>query len=437
MRTTRALFPLLGLLAVACINLPDIEDPPASGPDGGTTMDGGSDGGPQPGPPDGGVDQTAPAVIRTSPPNGATRVALDSTVEVDFSEEMMASTLRVSSVPSVSFTLQSWTPELRRAVFRASASLEEDRQYTLSVEGKDLAGNALLSVYLFSFTTLGPTPDTTQPTLVSFSPAHNSKGNPRNVNLKLTFSEPMNKTSVEEALFATPNFRSTATWNAEETEVAFAPMTDIPYGDSVIWSIDQTATDLAGNMLALNYGNSFQITQRVTYPLAYDSSTTLLVSTQPPAQQNPWPIGDGSNNLPYHGFVSFLLSDLSRTTGCIDPSGVKSAVLSWTYADPGISPFSSLGRFLVDPVDYGAYPNNDDLYTTPSIGTPLALNYQDFNVQSGSTNIPVTAMVLERWTNQFVQFRLKFEYSTDNDAVADRLLIDRNTLFLNITCERP
>jgi hypothetical protein len=436
MRTPQALFPLLGLLAVACINLPGIEDPPPSVPDGGTPMEGGSDGGPQPGPTDGGVDQTAPAVIRTAPPNGATRVPLDSTVEVDFSEEMSASTLRVTSVPAAGFTLQSWTPELRRAVFRASASLEQDRQYTLSVEGKDLAGNALLTAYLFSFTTLGPTPDTTRPTLVGFTPAHNSKGNPRNVTLKLTFSEPMNKASVEGALITSQSFRSTATWNAAATEVAFAPMTDIPYGDNVIWNLDQAATDLAGNMLDRGYGNDFRIIQRVAYLLSYDSSTSLLASTQTPAQQNPWPIGDGSNNLPYHGFVSFLLYGFSGTTGC-NSSGVKSAVLSWTYADPGLSPFNSLGRFLVDPVNYGSNTNNNDLYTTPGIGTPLALNYQDFNVQSGSTNIPVTVMVLERWNDQFVQFRLKFEYSTDNDGVADRLLIDRNTLALSITCEHP
>ncbi len=198
MPTYKSLYPLVGLLAVACINLPDIDDPlpevpSADGGDGGTSTDGGGDGGPQPGPTDGGVDQTAPAVIRTSPPNGATRVPLDSAVEVDFSEEMMASTLRVSSVPAVTFTLSSWAPELRRAVFTASAPLEQDRQYTLSVEGADLAGNPLLSAHLFTFKTLGPTPDTTRPTLVAFSPAHNSKGNPRNVNLKFTFSEPMDR----------------------------------------------------------------------------------------------------------------------------------------------------------------------------------------------------------------------------------------------------
>ena len=436
MRTSQALFPLLGLLAVACINLPGIEEPPPSVPDGGTPMDGGSDGGPQPGPPDGGVDQTAPAVIRTSPPNGATRVPLDSTVEVDFSEEMSASTLRVTSVPAAGFTLQSWTPELRRAVFRAAASLEQDRQYTLSVEGKDLAGNALLTAYLFSFTTLGPTPDTTRPTLVGFSPASNSTGNPRNVNLKLTFSEPMNKASVEQAFSSSQNFVGTPSWNATGTEISFAPATTLSHGALVNWSLDPSATDLAGNTAAMNYSGLFRVIQLVVYSIP-KSPVTLLAGSRPPTQQNPWHIGDDSDNFTYHGFVTFFLSDLINNTGCNTQSAVQSAALGWSYSDPGISPFASLGKLLVDPVNYGSNTDNNTLYTTPSIGTPLALSSQELNVQSGKTNIPVTAMVLARWSGQAVQFRLKFESTTDNDNVADVLEVDRDTFILNVSCEHP
>jgi len=436
MPTLRAYLPLLGLLAVACINLPDIDEarPPAA--DGGTSMDGGSDGGSQPGPTDGGVDQTAPAVIRTSPPNGATRVPLDTTVEVDFSEEMMASTLRVTtSVTGVTFTLVSWTPELRRAVFSASAPLEQDRQYTLSVEGKDLAGNALLSAYLFTFTTVGPTPDTTRPTLVSFSPAHGSKGNPRNVNIKFTFSEPMNKASVEQAFTSSANFQGTSSWNAAGTEVSFAPTTALAYGEPVIWSIVTGAADTAGNALTTGNTGTFNIIRLVDYTIPI-SPVTLLVSSWAPAQQNPWPIGDGTDNRPYQGFVTFSLNDLINNKNCNTPSAVKSAVLGWLY-DPGTNPFSSLGRFLVDPVNHGSSTDNNSLYMAPSLGTPLALNSQDMNVQSGNTHIPVTAMVVARWSDQYVQFRLKFESTTDNDDVSDMFLIDAGSLFLNVACEQP
>lgn len=436
MLTPKSLFPLLGVLAVACINLPDIEEvrPGAPSVDGGATVDAGSDGGAQPGPTDGGIDQTAPAVIRTLPPNGSTRVPLDSMVEVDFSEEMMASTLRVSSVPAATFTLSSWAPELRRAVFSASAPLEEDRQYTLSVEGKDLAGNTLFSTYLFSFTTVGPTPDTTRPTLVGFSPAHDSRGNPRNVNIKLTFSEPMNKSSVEQSFYSTPNFPGLPTWNAAGTEVSFAPTTAVPNGNLVSWFINVGATDLAGNALDRGYESTFRIIQLDVYSLS-PTVGTVLVSTQTPTQQNPWPLGDDPSNLPYHGFVSFSLNPLIDQ-GCATQESIRSAVLSWPYSDPGTSLFTSLGKFLVDPVRFTNTDNNS-LYATPSIGTPLALSYQDFNVQSGNTNILVTAMVLEAWASQSAQFRLKFEFTTDNDDAADQLWIDRGAFLLKVACEHP
>jgi predicted acyl esterase len=74
---------------------------------------------------------------------------------------------------------------------------------------------------------------------------------------------------------------------------------------------------------------------------------------------------------------------------------------------------------------------------TPSIGTPLALTYQDLNIQSGNTHIPVAAMVLARWSDQYVQFRLKFESATDNDDAPDTILIDVWSFFLNVTCEQP
>jgi hypothetical protein len=294
MLTPKALFPLLGLLAVACINLPDIEEarpgtPSADGGDGGTSMDGGSDAGALPGPTDGGVDQTAPAVIRTSPPQGATRVPLDLAVEVDFSEEMMASMLKVTSVPAATFTLASWAPELRRAVFVASAPLVEDQQYALSVEGKDLAGNALLSAYNFAFRTVGP-PDTTPPTLLLHSPAANATGVPRQSSIRLTFSEPMNQPSVEQAFsIATqePTTVGAIVWNTAGTEVSFTPTNNFLYGSEVFWSISTAARDLEGNALAEEIRRHFTVVRTTTITLPTSRVDCALVSTSPPPEASP------------------------------------------------------------------------------------------------------------------------------------------------------
>ncbi|HEX8704338.1 MAG TPA: Ig-like domain-containing protein [Myxococcaceae bacterium] len=444
MPTFRPLYPLLGLLAVACINLPDIDDrvpevPSADGGDGGTPVDGGSDGGPQPGPTDGGVDQTAPAVIRTWPPNGGTRVPLDSTVEVDFSEEMMPSTLRVSSVPAATFTLSSWSRELHRAVFTASAPLEQERQYTLSVEGADVAGNALLIAYNFRFTTVGP-PDTTAPTLLRHEPGVSAIGAPKRGPIKLTFSEPMDKSSVEQAFSITSPAGITigsAVWNTAGTEVAFTPTTNFSYGSYVRWWISTGAKDLEGNALPAGTGSDFTVVRTSTVTLQSPIGTHRLVSLLEPPQTKPWPVGDDSNNRLYQAFIGFYQYQIEEVCGGVPT--VASAFLTWPYSEPPVDIFTSLGNFLVDPVVFNWLENNY-LYSLPSVGTPLLISRQDFRSYSGQ--IPVTGLVIEALNNRQarygqVQFRLKFEVATDNDNSSDALSINPDNMQLVVICEVP
>jgi hypothetical protein len=442
MTPLKTLLPLLCFLTSACISLPDIEDPLPEEPstdggfqgDGGPTTGGGSDGGSS----DGGIDQTPPTLVRTSPPNGATHVPLDSTVELEFSEEMTVSTLRLSSVPPVSFNLASWMPDSRRAVFSASSPFGQDQQYTVTVEGKDLAGNSLAGNASFAFTTEGPAPDVTPPTLVGSSPSDLASAVPRDAIIKLTFSEPMNRASVERA-FSITNPEGTSlgatTWNASGTEVEFTLGALLPYGTTVVWILSAEATDLAGNAADIT-SRSFRIIRLSIHTITASSSDSSMASAEPIIETTPWLIGDDSANRPYHGFASFSLYPLvtARVTQ------ILSATLTWNYVNPGTGPFSSLGRFVVDPVYYGTFA--DDAFFSPSIGTPLFLGYQDLGVTSGTTNIPVTAMVVDAWNqrasrNNRAQFRLKFESWTDNDSTPDSLEINPDHLSLKITCEEP
>lgn len=432
MTTPKALLLSLCVVsAAACITLPDIDDsvpePPA--PDGGT---------PDGGIPDGGTDQTPPTLVRTTPPHGSTRVPVDSMVELEFSEAMAESSLQLFSVPATSFTLESWTPELKRAVFRPSAPLAQEQQYTLTAEGKDLAGNALTGSNSFSFTTVSPAPDTTPPTLLSASPASGSKALPRETKIKLLFSEPMNRASVERAFsFINPEGTTFApiTWNSAGTEVEFTPAAALRYGTTVTWKLSTEATDLAGNAFS-GTGEYFSIIRMEVHQLSVTTQLSTIASTEVIPTPNTWPIGDDSENRPYHGFVTFGLQSLVSD----HVIRIVSAKLTWTYENPGVGPFSSLGRFVVEPVNYGNSTNN--VFLTPSIGTPLLLGYQDLGVSNGATNIPFTDMVVEAWNQRAsrsnnAQFRLRFESWTDNDGAADSLNIYPGNLWLIITCEQP
>jgi len=114
-------------------------------------------------------DTTPPTVISVSPANGATDVALDTTVTATFSEAMNASTITTSSFTvggvsgSVSYNSGTYT-----ATFTPSAELAGDTTYTanLSTAITDAAGNPL-AAYSWSFTTrmgdLGDEIDDTPP----------------------------------------------------------------------------------------------------------------------------------------------------------------------------------------------------------------------------------------------------------------------------------
>jgi hypothetical protein len=356
-------------------------------------------------------------------------VPLDSTVEVDFSEEMATSTLRLSSTPPISFSLISWTPETHRALFLATAAWAEGTQYTISAEGTDLAGNPLGGGASFTFTTVPPGPDTTAPNLLSTSPAQDEFGVAKDSHMKLTFSEPMNKTSVEQGFYLSP-MPVSIIWNASGTEVEFIPASPFPYGTDFYWTV-AGATDLAGNSLGSVFGH-FRTIRHVIYSLGAGASA--LVSTEAIEQTSPWAIGDDSSNRPYHGFASFSFQPLPS----MGPVKIVSAVLNWSYMDPGIGPFRSLGNFVVEPVNYGNVPTT--IYGIPSVGAPLLLNYTDFN--TGVCSFPVTAMVTDAWANRAsrsnsLQLRLKFEYTTDNDSSPDSLLIDPASLVVQVTCEHP
>jgi hypothetical protein len=431
MRIPQVLVPLLSLLAAACISLPEIEPGPPSG-DGGSSSDGG-------------VDQVPPSIIRTMPPSSATGVPLDSTVEVDFSEEMLASTLRLSSTPPVSFSLSSWTPETHHAVFSASSPFAQGTQYTVSVEGQDLASNALAGIHSFSFKTAGAGPDTTPPTLVDSSPSDGAFGVPRESTLKLTFSKPMNRASVERAFSITSPTNSNAgsfSWNPEGTEAVFDPSTDFPYGTVVRWSLANDAADLTGNTL-MAISRYFRVINQGTATISPEyGNEGLIYDTNQFSNIIPWPIGDDPNNKTFRVGISFPLLELdgqlTRITG---------AILTWPYISPcgdsSCSGFSSLGPFVVEPISYGGNFSPANVWSTPSIGAPLLIESENaLGIDSGNCRVSVLSMVLDAWNNRSsrgprAQFRLRFDTLTNNDSRVDTLVIRESDLKLEVTYEVP
>ncbi|MBI4843276.1 MAG: Ig-like domain-containing protein [Nitrospirae bacterium] len=105
------------------------------------------------------VDTAEPSIDTTSPANGATDVALNSTVTINWNENVDCTTVTTSTVtisPSGGWTRSSCSGS--QAVFTPSGQ-SGSTVYTITVSTsvKDVNGNAMASGYQFSYTTVPPT----------------------------------------------------------------------------------------------------------------------------------------------------------------------------------------------------------------------------------------------------------------------------------------
>ncbi|MBI3306068.1 Ig-like domain-containing protein [Candidatus Nomurabacteria bacterium] len=122
------------------------------------------------------ADTTPPTVTSTSPTEGAQNVALNSTVQVTFSEPMNQSTINSDTffVSGGALEVGSITFSGNTAIFTPSSLLSADRQYTAVVQTgvEDSAGNAMAAQYSWDFTTVVESTGTAPSlSMVSISPS--------------------------------------------------------------------------------------------------------------------------------------------------------------------------------------------------------------------------------------------------------------------------
>ncbi|MDD5224148.1 MAG: Ig-like domain-containing protein, partial [bacterium] len=208
-------------------------------------------------------DTTPPTVISTIPGNNAANVALNTNVSATFSEVMDPMTFRYAS-----FTRQGSTESIAGALTQIgvtvicdpTGNLDPNTLYTVTLETgvTDLAGNALASAYVWSFTT-GTIPDTIPPTVAIVDPANLATNVPINKKIAATFSETMDPLTLTTATFTvkqgTTPVSGAVTYAG--TVATFTPAGNLTAGTVYTATIATGAKDLAGNALAGNYVWSF------------------------------------------------------------------------------------------------------------------------------------------------------------------------------------
>ncbi|MBI5186640.1 MAG: Ig-like domain-containing protein [Nitrospinae bacterium] len=227
------------------------------------------------------ADATAPTVSSTGAANGATGLPIDRKATVIFSEAMDPLTITKRT-----FTLKKGTKRVSgkvtyagvTATFTPASNLKNNTEYTCTVTtgAKDLAGNALASDYVWSWTT-GSSTDTTAPTVSSTVPANGATGVATNEQVAAAFSEMMDPLTITTANFTLTQGTTPVSGTVAYVGVtaAFSPLSPLAAETLYTATITTGAKDLAGNALASNFVWTF------TTGAAADTTAPTVSSTNP------------------------------------------------------------------------------------------------------------------------------------------------------------
>jgi len=282
---------------------------------------------------------TLPTVISTTPANGATAVPINQAITATFSEAMNpatinATTFTVKTAGGVAVIgVVTYTAAGSVATFTPATNLAVSTVYTATITtgAMDLAGNALASNYVWTFTTAAA-PDTTRPTVISTVPANLAIGVPLNQVVSATFSEAMNAATINSATFtlAGPGVTPIAgqvTYASVGNTATFTPTANLVANTLYTATITTGVTDLAGNALAVNYVWTF------TTGAALDTVPPQIVSTIP---------ASAAINVPLNQVVSATFSE------AMNPLTITTA--TFTLTGPGATAVA--GTVSYDPINF-------------------------------------------------------------------------------------
>ncbi len=215
------------------------------------------------------LDIIAPTVILTDPANGDTDAAFSQRISVTFSEAMNPLTITTGTFI---VTKGSMGPGMKApvlgtvtyfgvtAVFTPAVDLLPSTTYTATITtgARDLAGNALSSNKVWSFTT-GNTLDIIAPTVILTDPANGDTNVALSKRISATFSKTMDPTTITNISFTLTDGITpvTGTVTYVGLTATFTPNSYLSTNTTYTATITTGAEDLADNPLAINEVWSF------------------------------------------------------------------------------------------------------------------------------------------------------------------------------------
>jgi len=212
-------------------------------------------------------DTTPPLVIGRYPLPDAVGIPLNAVVSVTFNEAIDASTLDGGSFfIRQADILVSGTISIGEnntlGVFTPASNLVSNSTYTVFLfqSVKDASGNAIIASDSWQFTTVN-TADVTPPTVISTIPASGSSDVAINTTLTITFSEPMDITSLNSTNITlssgSTHITGALNMSNDRTIAIFTPQNQLSGLSLYTVEVQTGVKDVAGNALVENSKFSF------------------------------------------------------------------------------------------------------------------------------------------------------------------------------------
>jgi hypothetical protein len=298
----------------------------------------------------------------------------------------------------------------------------------------------------------GPDPnDMTAPTVVAVTPGDGFSGVLPDVVIAVTFSEPMDRGSVESA-YTSPDLPASAVgfvWSENDTVLRITPVTPliVASGDdpddvepaTYEFELTSDARDVSGNALVPEHVE-FSVIREINQALTSVRDRSLTGNWRSDGvygvldcleTQTSVCVGDSLSTpqTTYKGFVTFDLNALGSDAG-----GVSVARLSLDVSNMFGDPFSDLGSLTVEHVDFEEIGAEAFASAPLSVVGTMASSGDIGDTLGVDVVVPVNADLGQR---RLSQFRFAFSSATDDDGAADVIISDWTTLSLTLTYRTP
>ncbi len=284
------------------------------------------------------ADVVPPTIVSVTPGNLATGVSANTTVQIAFSESMAPATLTTANIflkNTVSGAVVpagiSYNGTTKVATLTPASALTGGTNYTLTVTTgvKDEAGNALASQFTSSFTTA--VTDFVPPTVVAVNPANNASNVATNTVVQVTFSEPMDPTTITTTTVSLKNTSTSAvvpatvTYNPATNIATLTPNGPLSNGTNYTVTVTTGVKDLAGNAMASQFTSNF-----TAIPVP-DTTAPTIISRNP---------ANGSTGIAVNTTVQVTFSEAMDAT-TINTTNIKLAETATSTTVAGTVSYNS------------------------------------------------------------------------------------------------